>query len=69
MALQTNGVRRLPFSEFSSFVYIHLVGLLIEGPARYKGLQDNANTDVYLCPEWDSNPLSQCSSGRRQYTP
>jgi hypothetical protein len=34
--------------------------------------QDNTaqkNADTHPCLEWDSNPRSQCSSGRRQYVP
>jgi len=34
--------------------------------------QDNTtqkNEDTYPCLEGDSNPRSQCSSGRRQYVP
>jgi len=27
------------------------------------------NADTPLCPERDSNPRSQCSSGRRHYVP
>jgi hypothetical protein len=37
----------------------------IESQGRYlhKELQTQKNADIYLCPEWDSNPWSQHSSG------
>jgi hypothetical protein len=40
--------------------------------ARPLPTQDNTtqkNADTLPCLEWDSNPRSQCSSGRRQYVP
>jgi hypothetical protein len=40
--------------------------------ARPLPTQDNTtqkNADKHPYPEWDSNPRSQCSSGRRQYVP
>jgi hypothetical protein len=65
MALQTDGVRCLPFSEFRSFVYIRLVGPLDEESARYERLlylhrstHSQKSADIHLCPEWDWNPRS-----------
>jgi hypothetical protein len=36
-------------------------------PTQDDTTQKNANT--HPCLDWDSNPRSQCSSGRRQYVP
>jgi hypothetical protein len=61
---------RTYFSETYESIWTH-------GSTRWTGdrpdarplpTQDNTtqkNADTHPCPEWDSNPRSQCSSGRR----
>jgi hypothetical protein len=46
-----------------------LVGLLGRGIIPTQGIYNTIqkNADTHPCLEWDSNPRSQCSSGRRQY--
>jgi hypothetical protein len=43
-----------------SYAYTQWVGLLGQGISPSQGLR-------HPCPEWDSNPRSQHSSGRRQF--
>jgi hypothetical protein len=52
-----------------------LVGLLwrVIGPSQdlclHRTAQHRKNADIHPCLERDSNPRSQCSSGRKQYVP
>jgi hypothetical protein len=77
IALQGTGHSRpVPAQNFNWNLYGHLVGLLGRGISPTQGLylhtQDNTtqkNADTHLCPERDSSPRFQCSSGRKQYLP
>jgi hypothetical protein len=57
---------------FVSLQFVHLrqsVGLLGWGisPSQGRYLTQAQNEHRHPCLEWDSNPGSQCSSGRRQF--
>jgi hypothetical protein len=63
--------------RFSSFlIYTQSVGLLRRGISLSQGRhlqteqhKHRINTHRHPCLEWDSNPQSQCSSGRRRFLP
>jgi hypothetical protein len=63
------------FRTFSLKLFGQLVGLLRRGIGPTQGLYLHGTTqhrkfaDTHPCLEWDSNPRSQCSSGRGQYVP
>jgi hypothetical protein len=59
---------------FSFLIYTQSVGLLEGGispsQGRYLHTEEHKhriNVDGHLCLDWDSNPRSQCSSGRRRF--
>jgi hypothetical protein len=61
---------------FSFLIHTHLVGLFGRGigpsQGRYLHTEQHKhriNAHRHTCLEWDSNPRSQCSSGRRQFIP
>jgi hypothetical protein len=75
MSLQTNLVQGLSFSGFQNLVYRQLIGLLgrVIGPSQGPSLQRIAQTQKehrHASTPWvEFEPRSQCSGGRRQYTP
>jgi hypothetical protein len=65
-----------PSCLFSFLIYTKLVGLLggeispSHGRYLYTGQhRHKINAHRHQCVEWDSNPLSQCLSGRRWFVP
>jgi hypothetical protein len=63
MPIQTNTFEDLPFPGREIIFKDILLGSL--GPSQDAEKVQREMTDTYLCPEWDSNPLSQYSNGRR----
>jgi hypothetical protein len=71
-------IRPLGLFRFRTY-FLKLMNVLDRNPltgdrpdARPLPTEDNTtqkNADIHPCLEWDSNPRSQCSSGRRQYVP
>jgi hypothetical protein len=58
--------------HFSFLILRQSVGLLGRGISPSQGsylYKHRINTDICTCLEWDSNPRSQRSSGRRQFMP
>jgi hypothetical protein len=65
---------RASVKSFVSLLFLNLrrsVGLLGRGISSSHGryLTHRIKTKRHLCLEWDSNPQSQCSSGRRHFMP
>jgi hypothetical protein len=59
---------------FSFLIYTQSIGLLGRGISPSQGRYLHAkqhkhriNAHRHPCLEWDSNPRSECSSGRRQF--
>jgi hypothetical protein len=58
-------------SPWTLAIYTQSVGLLGRGDQPVASLltTHRINSRRHLCLEWDSNPRSQCSSGRRRFMP
>jgi hypothetical protein len=61
---------------FSYLIYTQSIGLLTRGISPSQGRylhteqqKHRINARRHPCLEWDSNPRSQCSSGRRKFMP
>jgi hypothetical protein len=62
---------------FNFLIYSHSIGLLGRGIIPSQGLYLHReqhkhrinDTDIRVCLEWDSNPRSQSSRGRRRFMP
>jgi len=54
-------------SETYESIFGRLVGFFGRGSARSKAATTQKNADTHPFLERDSNPRSQCSSGRRPY--
>jgi hypothetical protein len=56
----------IPVSEQAKTVHALDRAVTVIGTGRHK---QRINAERHPCPEWNSNPRSQCSSGRRCFMP